>query len=342
MRSNRQVVPGPFGPGGNIPRMRQAGASTVIALTIALVAVSSSAPMIAYAAAPGLAIAFWRNALAVAVLAPIAATRRHRELRALAGPRRGTGLICVLAGLALAVHFGTWVPSAKLTSVAMAVALVSTSPVWTALIAVLRGVRVSRATWLGIGIAVLGVALATGADIGVALATGTDIGVVLTTGADVNVSGRIVAGDTLALAGGIAAAVYTSYGERARASTSTTAYTTICYAVCAVSLAIACLLGGVRFAGYDDTTWLAIVAMTIGPQLLGHSLINYALHRVSATTMAVLLLLEVPGAAIIAWALLGQLPAARSLPGLILLVLGVAVVLFGARSVRRAPLTEPA
>jgi drug/metabolite transporter (DMT)-like permease len=285
--------------------------ATIAALTIAVVAISSSGPMIAYAAAPALAIAFWRNALASSALLPFAVTVKRHELR--------TGIFAtpsVFAGLALAVHFGTWIPSAKLTSVAMSVALVSTTPVWTALIAAVRRIHVPRSTWLGVGIAVFGVALATGADVGT--------------------SGRAVAGDALALAGGVAAAVYTTYGQQARASISTTTYTLICYSICAVGLLTVCLIGGVKIVGFDGKTWLALAAMTIGPQLLGHSLINYALEHVTATTVAVLLLLEVPGAAAIAWILLGQLPAARSLPGLALLMVGVAVVVLGATR-RRQP-----
>jgi drug/metabolite transporter (DMT)-like permease len=302
--------------------MSRPGFLAAAALTVAVFAISSSAPMIAYAAAPALAIAFWRNALAVGVLAPVAAIVRRRELSELIRTPDGRrlALICVLSGLALAVHFGTWVPSAKLTSVAMSVALVCTTPVWTALIAVVRRVHVPRPTWIGIGIAMLGVAIGAGADIGV--------------------SGRAVAGDALALLGGIAAAVYTTFGERARASTSTTTYTLLCYAVCALVIAAICVIGGVRLVGFTGTTWLALVAMTVGPQLLGHSLINYALERVSATTVAVLLLLEVPGAALIAFVLLGQLPPARSLPGLILLLVGVAVVVLGTYSRRTAQPTN--
>jgi drug/metabolite transporter (DMT)-like permease len=303
--------------------MGRPGLLTIAALTVAVIAISSSAPMIAYAAAPALAIAFWRNTLAVAALTPFAATVRRQELGELAGTPDGrrTALICVLSGLALAVHFGTWVPSAKLTSVAMSVALVCTTPVWTALIAVARRVHVPRPTWIGIGIAMLGVTIGAGADVGV--------------------SGRALAGDALALAGGVAAAVYTTFGERARASTSTTTYTLICYAVCALILASICLVSGVRLVGFTGPTWLALVAMTIGPQLLGHSLINYALERVSATTVAVLLLLEVPGAALIAWLFLGQLPPARSVPGLLLLLVGVAVVVLGAYPRRRAGQPQP-
>src|SRR6476619_2334226 len=100
---------------------------TIAAVTIAIIAVSSSGALIAYAAAPALAIAFWRNALAVGALAPVAAVRRRDELRGLRA--KGALRWCVLAGIALAAHFGTWVPAPKLTTVATATALVATQPV---------------------------------------------------------------------------------------------------------------------------------------------------------------------------------------------------------------------
>jgi drug/metabolite transporter (DMT)-like permease len=291
---------------------------TGAAVAIAVCAVSSSAPLIAYAAAPALAIAFWRNVLAVPVLGSVAVLGRRAELRRLAGRAGRRELAaCVLSGLALAVHFATWVPSAKLTTVAVATALIATQPVWQGLIALGQGRRLPRATWLGIALAVAGAALATGVD--------------------VTASARAVAGDLLALVGAMAAAVYTAIGERARASVSTTTYTTICYAVCSVLLLGVCLLGGVRLTGFDGGTWAAILALVAGAQLLGHTLFNYALHRVSATTVSVLILLEVPGSALIAWLWLDQVPRPSSWPGLVLLLAGVTtVVLGGVRAGRRA------
>ncbi|QLQ39128.1 DMT family transporter [Micromonospora robiginosa] len=300
-------------------------APTLGALALAVAAVSSSAPLIAFAAAPALAVAFWRNLLSAAVLGPVAVTRRRAELRALTvGAGRREGLFCVLSGVALAAHFATWMPSAKLTSVAAATALGATQPVWQGLIARWQGRRLPAVTWAGIAVAVLGAALATGADVAV--------------------SGRAFAGDLLAVAGGMFAAVYTAFGERARASISTTTYTTVCYGVCAAILLVVCLLGGVRLHGWDGGTWLAIVGLVVGAQLLGHSMFNYALHRVSATTVSVLILLEAPGAALIGWAWLGQLPRPLALPGLALLLAGVAVVVLGgARAGRRAaPAAVPA
>jgi len=289
-------------------------------LAVAVVAVSSSAPLIAFAVAPALAIAFWRNALSLTVLGPYSLIRRRDEFGAMS--RRDVSF-CALAGVALAAHFAFWVPSAKLTTVAASTALVATQPVWQGLIAVAQRRRLPVVTWVGIGIAVLGAVLATGADIGH--------------------SGSAVLGDVLALLGGVAAAVYTALGERARSTISTTTYTTICYGVCAVLLLAVCLVGGVRLGGYPGTTWLAILGLVVGAQLLGHSMFNYALRRVSATTVSVLILLEVPGAALIAWLWLGQTPRPAALPGLALLVVGVAVVVVGGAyaGARRRAAGEP-
>ena len=288
---------------------------TTVALTVAVLAVSSSAPLIAVASAPALAIAFWRNALAFVALTPISAGPRRAEVRTLRSP---DGMYCVLAGLALALHFATWMPAVQLGTVATATALVATQPVWQGLLSLVMdgpGAGPSRVAWVGIVLAVAGVAWATGVDIGV--------------------SAQAVLADVLALVGGMAAALYTAFGERARVRLSTTTYTWTCYGTCAVILLVVCLIGGVSLAGYNGRTWAAILALVVGAQLLGHSMFNYALQRVSATTVSVLILLEVPGAALLAWAWLDQVPHAETLPGLAVLMVGVAVVILGGSRRRR-------
>ncbi|HEX6969812.1 MAG TPA: DMT family transporter [Micromonosporaceae bacterium] len=295
------------------------GLRTVGAVIVAVVAVSSAAPLIAFAAAPALVVAFWRNALAVGALGAFAAVRRRAEFVTLLRSDPRHLRYCVLAGAALAAHFGTWTPSVHLTSVAAATALVATQPVWQGMIAVRQGRSLSAATWVGIAVTVVGAVLATGADFGV--------------------SGRAVLGDLLALIGGLAGAVYTALGEQARVAVSTTVYTTICYGVCALLLAVAAVAFGLPMVGFEPTTWAAILGLVVGAQLLGHSLFNYVLRRVAATTVSVLLLLEVPGAALIAWVWLGQAPRPAALPGLALLVIGVAVVVLG--STRGRPTPDP-
>jgi drug/metabolite transporter (DMT)-like permease len=293
---------------------QRAGFPTALALGVAIVAVSSSASLIVFAAAPALAIAFWRNALATVVLTPITYGPRRSEIL---GASRGAKVFGVLAGLALAAHFATWMPAVQLGSVATAAALVATQPVWQGLIAAAQGNRLPVSGWIGIALAVAGAAWATGADIGV--------------------SGQAVFADVLALLGGVFAAIYTALGERARTELSTTTYTWICYGTCAAVLLVVCLSAGLPLAGYDGRTWLAILALVAGAQLLGHSMFSYALQHTSATTVSVLALLEVPGAALLAWLWLGQEPRPAALPGVALLLSGVAVFILGAARARVDP-----
>jgi drug/metabolite transporter (DMT)-like permease len=283
---------------------------TIAALAVGVVAVSSSAALIVYAAAPALAIAFWRNALATGVLAPVTVATRRKELAGL--DKRDS----VLAGLALAGHFGMWVPSVKLTTVATATALVCTQPVWAGLLAAWRGKALGWQAWLGMGVAMGGVVIATGAD--------ADLG------------GKAILGDLLALGGALMAAVYTTLGGQVRQQVSTTTYTTVCYGVAAAALLVVCVVAGVPMTGYNAATWMAILAITAGPQLLGHSMFNYTLRKVSATTVAVVTLLEVPGAILLAWIWLGQKVSALSIAGIAVLLAGVAMVILspGARSDR--------
>jgi drug/metabolite transporter (DMT)-like permease len=280
-------------------------------IVVAVAAVSTSAPLIAATAAPALAIAAWRNLMAVGVLLPFALVTRRREIAGLG--RRGWGL-SLLAGTLLAGHFAAWVPSVTLTSVASSTALVSTQPVWAALLARAAGRQVAREVWVGILVAVAGGALITGADI--------------------TLSARAVAGDLLAVLGGILAAGYVTAGAAVRVRISTTSYTTVCYSACALLLVLVCLAFGLPLGGYDGGTWLKLAALTAGAQLLGHSLINVVLRSTSPTVVSLAILFEAPGAALIAALWLHQLPPATALPGIAVLLAGLAIVIrAGARAV---------
>lgn len=276
-------------------------------MTVALLAVSTSGPLIAATTAPALAIAFWRNAMSGSALLPVALLRNRAELRGLTARERRLAL---LAGVLLAAHFATWIPAMDYTSVASATALVATQPVWTALLGTLRGERLGRAVWLGIAVSLCGA--------------------VLLTGADVQVSGRALLGDGLAVVGGVFAAAYMTAGSEVRQSVSTTAYTAVCYSTTAVLLLVVCLVGRQDLSGYAAGDWLKLVALTAGAQLLGHSMFNVVLRTTSPTVVALSLLFEIPGAALIAGIFVaGQHVPWLAVPSAVLLVIGLAIVIRG-------------
>lgn len=289
----------------------------MVLLGVAVLAVSTSAPLVRGADAPALAIAFWRTALAVALTGPVLLGRRHRaEVRALDRPTLRRTL---LAGGLLAAHFAAWLPSLSFTSVASAVALVSAMPVWTALIARRQGQHVDRAVWWGIGVALAGV--------------------VTLTGVDVTITPRALVGDLLALLGGMLAALYMTVSAGIRQHVSTSVYTTVCYAVAAVLLVLGCAVAREPLVGYEPGTWLAIVAITVGPQLLGHSLVNRVLKTIDATVVAVAILFEIVGSGLLAWVFLDEVPPLSAVPAGVLLVAGVVMVIRGGRAA--SPDVEP-
>jgi drug/metabolite transporter (DMT)-like permease len=297
-----------------LPEVGRPGGRDALLLAIALTAVSTSGPLMAATVVPALAIAFWRNALASALLWPVALVRCRDELRSLDGHELR---LTLLAGLLLALHFGTWVPSLTFTSVASATALVATQPVWTALLSGLRGAPVGARVWVG-----------------TALATA---GALLLTGVDLQTDTRALVGDGLALAGGLFAAGYVVVGGEVRRSVSTTTYTTLCYSTAAALLLVVCVVGRQPLSGYAGVDWLKLAGITLGAQLLGHSLFNVVLRRVSPTVVSLAVLLEIPGAALIAAVFLGQVPPLLALPAAVLLLAGLGVVV-GSASRR----TEPA
>lgn len=291
---------------------RSAAPADYVLLGVAVAAVSTSAPLIRYAAAPALAVAFWRNALAVPVLG-VAAIRQRRP-----DPRERR--LIVVAGLLLGLHFAVWIPSISYTSVSSSVALVATQPVWAALISRARGEQVERGVWIGIAVALAGV--------------------VVLSGVDLSLSGRALFGDVLALAGGMCSAAYVTVGAEARRTVSTVTYATGCYLVAAVALLVPAVASGRELVGYDAGTWAAIAALVAGAQLLGHTLFNRVLQVLSPTVVSVSILFEIVGASVIAAIAFDETPPVAAAPAGLLILLGVVVVVRAGRRVRSVALAD--
>jgi drug/metabolite transporter (DMT)-like permease len=107
---------------------------------------------------------------------------------------------------------------------------------------------------------------------------------------------------------------------------STTVYTSICYPVAASALLVVCLVGRQNLGHYSAHTWWILVAITVGPQLLGHSLVNRVLRTISATTVSVAILFEIVGATLIAWWWFSETPTTGAYPAAVLIALGVVLV----------------
>ena len=279
------------------------------ALAIAIVAVSSSGPMIAACAAPALAIAFWRCFIGATVTAPLAWLKNQEIWRNLT-KRDLVG--AALAGFFLGLHFAAWIPSLRYTSIAAATAIVATQVVWAALIAHGLGVKAPGKEWFGIAISL--------------------IGVIMLTGIDVSLNPTALIGDLLALLGAMFAAAYMTVGQRVRKNIPTSVYTTLVYAAAAAVLLVFVLVSNSPLTGYAARDWILILGLTAIAQLLGHTLMNMALRSLSATTISLAILLEMPGAVLIAWFWPGQQPPWQIFPAVVLIMTGLVIVISSTRA----------
>lgn len=287
------------------------------ALLGAIVAVSTASLFVRFAqdGAPSLAIAAGRLAIATLVLAPFALARHRAALRALTA--RDTALSAA-AGVLLALHFATWIASLERTSVVSSVVLVTTSPLWVALLApALLRERLSGATLAGIGVAMAG-ALVIGA-------------------ADARGGGsrpHALGGDLLALAGAWAMAGYLLVGRRLRAKLDLVPYTFVVYGAAALLLVAAALAAGQRPAHVTPASWGWIALLALVPQLLGHSTFNWALRHLPAALVSVALLGEPVGSALLAWGFLRETPTVAVAAGGALILAGLLLASRGSTRAR--------
>jgi drug/metabolite transporter (DMT)-like permease len=280
-----------------------------LVLGIGVAIVSTASILIRFAQADGASsavIAAGRLAIAALLITPYALSRVGPELLKI---KRRDLFLCAASGLLLAAHFWTWTASLEHTSVANSTALVTTNPIWVALLSALLLRESPRQAQIA----------------GIAL---TLVGTLLIFLADNAHSGAATApllGNSLAMLGALAASGYLLIGRGLRSSLSLLAYVWLTYSFAAVALIIAALAGGETFRGVSSSAWLLIAALAIGPQLLGHTSFNWALRRLTATVVAVSILGEPIGSALLAWWLLGESFVPLQLAGFVVLLAGIFV-----------------
>ena len=308
-----------------------------LVLAVSVIGISFAAPLIRYSHSSALVIAAWRLGLSLVIVAIALVigggwrawrTISHHHL-ALAGG----------AGILLALHFWSWNQSLRFTSVAASVSLVNLQPVIIALVSARwLGERATRRQWGGILVAVVGALIVGLSDVpgglrGIAEALGGNSSVATASAPTETATGgvsRALLGDLLALVGAVTAACYYLIGRRVRPSLALWPYVALVYSAAFVTCVLLATLT-------QETLWpqppreLAIFAgLAIGPMLLGHTGMNWALGYLPAYVVNLATLGEPIGATVLA----ALLPGIAETPGPGTL-LGGALVLAGVLATAR-------
>ena len=250
-------------------------------------------------------IACYRLVLASLIFQAALALRRCNPFAGFV--RRDLGF-AVVSGILLCLHFATWIASLKYISVANAVVLVATTPVFVAAgSALLLKERPSKTLTTG-GLVSL-------------------IGIVTICSQGLEQGEMSMTGNLLALFGSLSFAGYLLVGRNLRSRISTLAYAGVVYTIAAALLLITTLAAGYSLLGYDPATYGLFFLLALGPQAIGHTSLNWALHQVSATSVSIIALSEPVIAPILAVFFLGEALSLIQIIGGVVVIAGVALAL---------------
>lgn len=278
----------------------------LIRLGIGIIGIGTSGPLIALSTMPVLTLIFWRNLGGSLMTLPFAL----RHSRDKSGVKWA-----VIAGVVLALHFVGFFLAMRMTSVAAGTALVALQPIFAALFVKLSGGHIPSTAWLGMIVSFIGVALVSGVDL--------------------QISYKSFLGDLAAIVSAALAAAYVMAGSKAQRTLETTTYTTICYFICSITALPMALIAGNQIFSFSAKEWWILLGLILGAQLLGHSMFNSALKRVSPAIVSLIVFFEVPVSAILAAWWLGQTPPLGIIPGIVLILAGCVLVVTRTRGASR-------
>jgi len=298
-----------------------------LSLLAGIAAVSTAAIFIRFAqqaGAPSIVIAAARLTIASLLLAPLALTRYRSDLRQLT---RNEWVLAMLSGLFLAFRVAAWITSLEFTSIASSVVLVTTTPLWVAILAplVLRE-RLGTAAVAGLILALSG-----GAIIGFSDACTWQAGSLSCPPLQNFSGGTAFLGDFLALAGAWMAAGYMLMGRKLRVKMELVPYIFVVYGMAALALMFIMLLMKASPFGLPALAYVWFVLLALVPQLFGHSIFNWALTYLPASAVSVTLLGEPVGSSILAFFIFQEQPGWVKIMGAVLILAGIWLTTRGER-----------
>ena len=285
--------------------------SPALVLTFSLVGISFAGPLTRLSNSDPLIIATWRLMLSLVIVAvALVVTGEWRDWKTLTAR---DAVFAILAGVALALHFWAWNASIHLTTIAASVTLVNMQPAFIiAISALFLNEWPSRKQFLGIAIAIAGAMI-------IAAPALMESGSTIRQGAAL--------GNMLAFSAAVTAAIYYSIGRHLRRRFGLWSYVGLSYSACALAL-----FAGAQATNLDVTPIsgreLAIFsALALGPMLLGHTGMNWALKFLPAYVVNLVTLGEPVGATLLAAIIPGirQIPSAVTLVGGVIVLAGVTV-----------------
>jgi len=276
---------------------------SVFIILIGMVSVGLASIFIRLCNASPIIIATYRMSISSILIAPVFFIAKREGKARYIQAKRDILFFAFLGGF-LAVHFILWISSLSYTTVLASTVLVTTNPIFVAVLSLLLfRERTRRGTIIGIITAFVG-------------------GIFITLSVK---SGGIGSnfGNFLALTGAIAVSFYLILGKKMRERFDLITYIFFVYSFTAIILIMVSILTKQSFLHYSKVTYLYFFLLALIPQIIGHTVFNWALKYFSAPFVAVAILGEPVFATFFALIILKEVPTFTELVGGILILSGI-------------------
>ncbi len=227
-------------------------------LIIAILVLSWSAIIIRWVGdVHPLLIAFYRLFFSALILFPSVIYRKKITLKFI----ENNWKLLLLSGFFLALHFYTWIASLQSTSIGHSIFLESTHPLfgWILSIIFLKETG-NKYTILGLIFGISGMYIIVSENFLSEINSFT--------------------GDMLAIVSGLSFAIYLLIARKIGKKIEIFSYVFIIYGISAIMLGTAAVINNLNFFDIGKSSWMFLILLTLGPNLMGHTILNWASRKI--------------------------------------------------------------
>lgn len=252
-----------------------------------------------------LVISFYRLFFSVLILFPIVLSKKSFKIV----PIKKHFTIILLAGFMLALHFYSWITSLQLTTVGRSIFLESTHPVFAVILSFLFLKEKASKAFIPVILLAL-------------------LGMYLTVYHDININQTALFGDGLAIFSAFCMAAYLIVARKTRLQIPLQYYLLLVYGSAALFLFIAILWMRLNFLIFSSQAWFMLILLALGPNLIGHSMLNWASRKMPVYRVNMVLLSESVLATLMAALFLSEFPDSMFYIGASLILSSIGWIFF--------------
>lgn len=272
-------------------------------LATGIISISWSAILVKIAGISGFGSGFYRLLFGTLAILPVWLYYR-KPLQNWYGVK-----VAIICGVLFGFDIALWNSSIMLSKASVSTLLANLAPVWVGLgMLLFTRDRPGKLFWPGTVVAMTGVALVIGVE--------------------ELLNFEFSTGNTLAIGASMFYGAYLLTVRQGRNTLDTLSFTTISMISSTVVLAIISLATATPLVGFSATTWWALLALGIVPQVVGWLTINHALGHIKPTAASVSLLSQTVFTALFSVPVLGEILTPMELIGGVVILGGIFLVNF--------------